>query len=911
MGSSSYVNHTKLQTSGSSPMLLTPQLVSPRSESISSKVKKILTASPKVIKDKVQVLQNKTFGVPLEYLNHRDQSDVPIIVTRLCEYLKLHGLKHEGLFRVNGNMKVVEKLKTAFDMYGDADIEEIGDIAAVASLLKLFLRELSEPVIPEELQPIFIKIQDQHGKDKKKAAFMLKEIIQRMPKGNALLLKYLCEFMLSIADGSAVNKMTPLALAIVFGPNIFRCGEGLEGLREQAYVNAVLLIILQEFNEIFQINNTMFPDSKEVGSPEKPIPYFEHMKVMKNHRQRHKTIYTSDALILDSGEKDSAEQGSYYRSRNVTPKITINTSDDKVLKNEVNNEDINLDNSSLSPLNKNLVTKMINTSVKEHLFGNNMSSTESDILDEHLTPLTLPHHDRLGDLDIDVDNSNEYGKVKKLKKNVSKTLSSPYKLTEKSLTDNDLMYIAERTNSPLEPLTTARAPPPQNRRKMSRSTSVGHKKQLQSSNLSAPSLDIYKLSFEEEAKTKDIKKKESRLFNQNFVPFHSSPIHVDDNRDLNFKDMIQQEHKYDTTNQDLKKKIASLKKIIKVFEDNFEEVEGRKPKISEKYEIQKYITELGKLKKQLNDEAFKLINPPNVSKHKDSDVKELSDKEDLSKEDTLIALFSKLDKKRKEVGRPHDIMLMTYDELKEEKLAVQKSLLQYENLHGRPETKEDKVLMRPLYDRYRKIKRRIASSSRIISPVKTIYGDFNQMNIDSGLQHENDNYFINNFNEEKRQASVHSKNEFILSPRQPSYQPYLDSNKEFFENGHYLNSNENSGCLGVNERVDPSGETLNVTKKFIDASPAIKKNHVSESILYDATLSELIEQQNETKRAKKQLGKLLKEFEDKFFIDQHRKVQKEDRIPKEREYREYKLIKAKLRLIDALVAKKSEYNRVI
>ena len=83
---------------------------------------------------------------------------------------------------------------------------------------------------------------------------MLKELILRMPRGNAFLLKYLCEFMLSIADGSSVNKMTPLALAIVFGPNIFRCGEGLEGLREQAYVNAILLIILQEFHEIFQVN---------------------------------------------------------------------------------------------------------------------------------------------------------------------------------------------------------------------------------------------------------------------------------------------------------------------------------------------------------------------------------------------------------------------------------------------------------------------------------------------------------------------------------------------------------------------------------------------------------------------------------------------------------------------------------
>ena len=118
----------------------------------------------------------------------------------------------------------------------------------------MFLRELTDPVIPEEFQYLFINIQDSHSQEKTKAIAMIGELVKQMPKRNTNLLKYLCKFMLDIATGSERNKMTPLALAIVFGPNIFRCGEGLEGLKDQAFVNAVLLDFLQNYEEIFEVS---------------------------------------------------------------------------------------------------------------------------------------------------------------------------------------------------------------------------------------------------------------------------------------------------------------------------------------------------------------------------------------------------------------------------------------------------------------------------------------------------------------------------------------------------------------------------------------------------------------------------------------------------------------------------------
>ena len=70
------------------------------------------------------------------------------------------GLDYEGVFRVNGNARIVERLRVSFDRVGDADLEEADDVMAVAGLLKLFLRELPETVIPERLTRQFVAVQE-------------------------------------------------------------------------------------------------------------------------------------------------------------------------------------------------------------------------------------------------------------------------------------------------------------------------------------------------------------------------------------------------------------------------------------------------------------------------------------------------------------------------------------------------------------------------------------------------------------------------------------------------------------------------------------------------------------------------------------------------------------------------------
>lgn len=58
----------------------------------------------------------------------------------------------EGLFLVNGNAERVDWLRQRYDSGEEVELEKEADLASAVSLLRLFLQELPEPVIPTAIQ---------------------------------------------------------------------------------------------------------------------------------------------------------------------------------------------------------------------------------------------------------------------------------------------------------------------------------------------------------------------------------------------------------------------------------------------------------------------------------------------------------------------------------------------------------------------------------------------------------------------------------------------------------------------------------------------------------------------------------------------------------------------------------------
>lgn len=75
-----------------------------------------------------------------------------------CFVCHLSGLQQEGLFRVSASVRAVESLKQRLDRGDEVDLEQEAEVCTVASLLKLYLRELPEGLVHSSIHNKLIQL---------------------------------------------------------------------------------------------------------------------------------------------------------------------------------------------------------------------------------------------------------------------------------------------------------------------------------------------------------------------------------------------------------------------------------------------------------------------------------------------------------------------------------------------------------------------------------------------------------------------------------------------------------------------------------------------------------------------------------------------------------------------------------
>ncbi|EUB61449.1 Protein FAM13A [Echinococcus granulosus] len=210
---------------------------------------------------------NRSFGVPLKSLFYKKSSSVPRIVENICEFLLTFGSHTEGIFRVNGSAKAIASLKAQFDVTCAGDISNAGcvDIHAICGVFKLFLREIPEGLIPDAATRQTVKIMDQLKDDKPQCLLKLRNVVTNLPEENYNLLRYICHFLEELASNEASTKMSAANLGIVFGPCLFKCGLGVQGLRQQNLSNLATTCFITHFETIFSPATSVHSSEQQFG----------------------------------------------------------------------------------------------------------------------------------------------------------------------------------------------------------------------------------------------------------------------------------------------------------------------------------------------------------------------------------------------------------------------------------------------------------------------------------------------------------------------------------------------------------------------------------------------------------------------------------------------------------------------
>ncbi|NXV36873.1 RHG25 protein, partial [Rissa tridactyla] len=223
----------------------------------------------------LSVLSLAVFGQRLAetmaYEQKFGQHQVPILVQKCAEFIREHGVSEEGIFRLPGQDNLVKQLRDAFDAGERPSFDRDTDVHTVASLFKLYLRELPEPVVPWMQYEDFLLCGQALDADEKKGHQELLKQLSLLPRDNYNLLSYICRFLHEIQLNSSINKMSVDNLATVIGVNLIR-----PKIEDPA-------IIMRGTPQIQKVMTVMISDHADLFPPSKDVP--PSLPALKNDKK--------------------------------------------------------------------------------------------------------------------------------------------------------------------------------------------------------------------------------------------------------------------------------------------------------------------------------------------------------------------------------------------------------------------------------------------------------------------------------------------------------------------------------------------------------------------------------------------------------------------------------------------------
>ncbi|KAJ8784213.1 hypothetical protein J1605_008543, partial [Eschrichtius robustus] len=228
------------------------------------------------------------FGVNFLQLPRDFPEEVPLVITRCTTEIEQRALSVQGIYRVSGSRVRVERLCQAFEN-GRALVDLSGNSPHdVSSVLKRFLQELTDPVVPFHLYDAFISLAKTLHADpghdpgtpspSPEVIRSLKTLLVQLPDSNYNTLRHLVAHLFRVAAQYEENKMSANNLGIVFGPTLLRLPDGpgvasagpVTCLLDSVHQAQLIEFLIVHYEQIFGIDDLLLATEPLPRDPSPP-----------------------------------------------------------------------------------------------------------------------------------------------------------------------------------------------------------------------------------------------------------------------------------------------------------------------------------------------------------------------------------------------------------------------------------------------------------------------------------------------------------------------------------------------------------------------------------------------------------------------------------------------------------------
>ncbi|XP_072458570.1 GEM-interacting protein isoform X2 [Notamacropus eugenii] len=244
--------------------------------------------------------RTQLFGVDFLQLPRDFPEEVPFLVIKCTAEIEHRALSVQGIYRISGSRVRVERLCQAFE--NGWALVELSDNSPhdVTGVLKHFLKELTDSIIPSQLYGAFISLAktlqpevssnasgnsepelsldpSPNADPAAEAVSALRTLLRQLPGSNYNTLRHLVAHLFRVASRFEENKMSANNLGIVFGPTLLRPPKGQGGvstspatcLLDSGYQAQMIEFLIVHYEHVFGMEE-LPPTTAEISDSGTP-----------------------------------------------------------------------------------------------------------------------------------------------------------------------------------------------------------------------------------------------------------------------------------------------------------------------------------------------------------------------------------------------------------------------------------------------------------------------------------------------------------------------------------------------------------------------------------------------------------------------------------------------------------------